>query len=189
MHDHSHPHLNEPNREGQSDFSPEETKALLGYMAHHNEHHAEELENIAFSVPGNEARQRLLNAAGMYEAANCELRDALELLELPSAFVSENTVINSSSHSHSHVHDPKEKKRQIVRLSRVIGHLEYVRRMLEDDEDCSNVLMQISAARSALSGLGKEIITDHMSHCISHAIEDGDSQMVDDFQKAILKYI
>ena len=64
----------------------------------------------------------------------------------------------SEHHSHSHVHDPKEKKRQINRLSRVIGHLEYVKKMIENDEDCAAVLMQISATKSALNGLGKEII-------------------------------
>lgn len=48
-------------------------------------------------------------------------------------------------HNHSHVHDPKEKRRQINRLSRVIGHLEYVKKMIENDEDCAAVLMQISA--------------------------------------------
>ena len=69
----------------------------------------------------------------------------------------------SEYHSHSHVHDPKEKKRQINRLSRVIGHLEYVKKMIENDEDCAAVLMQISATKSALNGLGKEIINEHFT--------------------------
>ncbi|MBO4330973.1 MAG: metal-sensitive transcriptional regulator, partial [Oscillospiraceae bacterium] len=64
------------------------------------------------------------------------------------------------SHVHGHYHDPEEKKRQPNRLSRVIGHLEYVRRMVENDEDCAEVLMQISAVRSALNGLGKQIINE-----------------------------
>lgn len=50
-------------------------------------------------------------------------------------------------HNHSHVHDPKEKRRQINRLSRVIGHLKYVKKMIENDEDCAAVLMQISATK------------------------------------------
>ena len=88
-----------------------------------------------------------------------------------------------------HVHDPMEKKRQINRLSRVIGHLEHVRKMLENDEDCSAVLIQLSAARSALGGLGKQIIKEHMSHCIYHAIEDGDTRAVEEFQDAIEKFM
>ena len=92
-------------------------------------------------------------------------------------------------HNHSHVHDPKEKRRQINRLSRVIGHLEYVKKMIENDEDCATVLMQISATRSALNGLGKEIINEHISHCIAHAVEEGDTEAIEEFQKAIQKYL
>ena len=88
-----------------------------------------------------------------------------------------------------HVHDPSEKKRQINRISRVIGHLEHVKKMLENDEDCAAVLIQLSAARSALGGLGKQIIKEHMSHCIYHAIEDGDTQAVEEFQNAIEKFM
>ena len=93
------------------------------------------------------------------------------------------------NHSHGHFHDPQEKKRQLNRLSRVIGHLQYVKRMIENDEDCSSVLMQISASKSALNGLGKEIINEHLTHCIAHAIEDGDTRAVEEFQIAIEKFI
>lgn len=92
-------------------------------------------------------------------------------------------------HRHSHVHDPKAKKRQINRLSRVIGHLEHIKKMIENDEDCAAVLMQISATRSALNGLGKEIINEHISHCITHAVEEGDAEAIEEFKKAIQKYL
>ncbi len=90
---------------------------------------------------------------------------------------------------HSHHHDPEEKKRQLNRISRAIGHLNHVKKMIENDEDCANVLTQLSAVNSALRGLGKEIINEHMSHCITHAIEDGDMEAVEDFQKAVQKFI
>lgn len=92
-------------------------------------------------------------------------------------------------HNHSHVHDPKEKRRQINRLSRVIGHLKYVKKMIENDEDCAAVLMQISATKSALNGLGKEIINEHISHCITHAVEEGDTEAIEEFKKAIQRYL
>lgn len=95
----------------------------------------------------------------------------------------------SEHHSHSHVHDPKEKKHQINRLSRVIGPLEYVKKMIENDEDCAAVLMQISATKSALNGLGKEIINEHISHCITHAVEEGDTEAIEEFKKAIQRYL
>ena len=92
-------------------------------------------------------------------------------------------------HGHAHVHDPKEKRRQINRLSRVIGHLEYVKKVIENDEDCAAVLMQISATKSALNGLGKEIINEHISHCIAHAVEEGDTEAIEEFKKAIQRYL
>jgi len=92
-------------------------------------------------------------------------------------------------HSHpAHHHSPEEKKRQLNRISRVIGHLQHVKRMIEEDEDCADVLVQLSATRSAITGLGKEIINEHISHCITHAIEDGDTAAIEEFQKAIEKF-
>lgn len=96
---------------------------------------------------------------------------------------------NENNHIHGHAHDPKEKRRQINRLSRVIGHLEYIKRMIADDEDCAAVLMQIAATRSALNGLGKEIINEHISHCIAHAVELGDTEAIEEFKLAIQKYL
>ena len=88
-----------------------------------------------------------------------------------------------------HAHDPREKKRQINRLSRIIGHLECVKRMLERDESCTSVLMQISAAKSALNGLGKQIINEHISECISSAMDDGDTEAIEEFKQAIQRYL
>ena len=92
-------------------------------------------------------------------------------------------------HKHSHHHDPAEKKRQLNRISRVIGHLEYVKRMIEEDVDCAEVLIQISASKSALNGLGKEIINEHVTHCITHALEDNDTEALKEFQTAIEKFL
>ena len=98
-------------------------------------------------------------------------------------------MAGNETHSPGHYHDPEEKKRQLNRLARIIGHLQHVKKMIEADEDCSEVLIQISATKSALNGLGKEIINEHMTHCIVHAIEDGDMTLVEEFQKAIQRYL
>ena len=91
-------------------------------------------------------------------------------------------------HGYAHFHSPEEKKRQLNRLSRVIGHLQHVKKMIEADEDCADVLNQLSATRSAITGLGKEIMNEHIRHCISHALEEGDMEAVEEFQKAIEKF-
>ena len=92
-------------------------------------------------------------------------------------------------HTHYHTHDPEEKKRQMNRISRVVGHLEHVKKMIDTDEDCAQILIQLSAIRSALNGLGKEIIKEHLAHCITLAIEDGNMEAVEDFEKALQQYL
>lgn len=92
-------------------------------------------------------------------------------------------------HNHSHYHSPEEKKKQLNRLSKAIGHLQHVKVMMENDEDCADVLMQLTAVNAALKNLGKEIINEHMTHCIVHAIEDGDMKEVEEFREAIKKFI
>lgn len=90
---------------------------------------------------------------------------------------------------HGHYHDPVEKKKQLNRIAKAIGHLQHVKMMMERDDDCAEILMQLSAVNSALRNLGKEIINEHMTHCIVHAIEDGDTKAVEDFQKAVKKFV
>ncbi|MBQ1681304.1 MULTISPECIES: metal-sensing transcriptional repressor [Agathobacter] len=90
---------------------------------------------------------------------------------------------------HGHYHSPEEKKKQLNRLAKATGHLAHVRAMIENDEDCAEVLIQLAAVNSALRNLGKEIINEHMTHCIIHAIEDGDTTAVEEFQKAVKKFI
>ena len=99
------------------------------------------------------------------------------------------THTHEMTKEHGHYHAPEEKKRQLNRLAKAIGHLRHVQLMIERDEDCADVLIQLSAVNAALKNLGKEIINEHMTHCIKHAIEDGDTAAVEEFQKAVQKLI
>lgn len=92
-------------------------------------------------------------------------------------------------HGHHHVHSAEEKKAVLNRLSRAIGHLESVRRMVERDEDCTEVLIQLSAVRNAINNTGKVIIKNHISHCIVEAIEQDDLQAVEALNHAIDHFI
>ena len=99
------------------------------------------------------------------------------------------THTHEVTHEHGHYHSPEEKKKQLNRLAKATGHLNHVRTMIENDEDCAQVLIQLAAVNSALRSLGKEIINEHMSHCIYHAIEYGDMTAVEEFQEAVKKFI
>ncbi len=88
---------------------------------------------------------------------------------------------------HGHVH---ENTRAVLnRLSRAIGHLQSVKRMVEEGRDCSEVLVQIAAVRSAIDNTGKIILQDHLKHCIIDAAQEGDLQAIDDLCQAIDKYM
>jgi DNA-binding FrmR family transcriptional regulator len=90
-------------------------------------------------------------------------------------------------HSHGHVHE--NQKAVVNRLARAIGHLEKVKRMVEMDVDCAEVLVQLAAVRGALNNTAKIILKDHIEHCVVHAVEEGDEKAVADLAAAIDKFI
>lgn len=75
-----HPHGHEHARPDGEIAPAERTKALLGYMIDHNEHHAEELAELLDGLEGG-ARKKLLEAIGGFEVANVQLREVLTMLE------------------------------------------------------------------------------------------------------------
>ena len=93
------------------------------------------------------------------------------------------------AHGHHHVHSEEEKKAVVNRLSRAIGHLEKVKRMVMNDEDCSDVLIQLAAVRSALNSTGKVILTNHIDHCITEAVQENDMETIAKLEEAINKFI
>lgn len=93
------------------------------------------------------------------------------------------------SHEHTHAHSHEHTKSVINRISRAIGHLESIKKMVESGRDCSEVLIQLSAVKAAINNTGKIILQDHIEHCIVDAIEHDDKEAIADLQKAIDKFI
>ena len=96
---------------------------------------------------------------------------------------------HTEAHSHSHPHVHESKKNVVNRLARAIGHLDKVKRMVEDDCDCAEVLIQIAAVRAAIENTGKVILQDHIQHCIVDAVEEGDDQAIASLCAAIDKFM
>ena len=94
---------------------------------------------------------------------------------------------HDAAHNHAHTHE--HTKAVLNRLSKAIGHLQSVRRMVEEGRDCSEVLIQIAAVRSAIDNTGKLILQDHLKHCIVEAAAEGDQKAIDDLCNAIDKYM
>jgi len=89
---------------------------------------------------------------------------------------------------HNH-HDEAHMKAIVNRMSRAIGHFEAVKRMVENDEDCTDVLIQLSAVKSAVNNIGKEILKEHLTHCVVEAVNTGDDEAVRMLNTAIDKFM
>lgn len=90
---------------------------------------------------------------------------------------------------HDHVHSHAHTKAVVNRLSRAIGHLESIKRMVENGRDCSEVLIQLSAVKSAINNTGKIILQDHIEHCIVDAVEHGDRDAIKELERAIDRFM
>lgn len=87
------------------------------------------------------------------------------------------------------MHEHKETKAVLNRMSRAIGHLNAVKKMIEDGRDCSEVLIQLSAVRSEITNVGKVILKDHIDHCIVDAVKENDGEALDNLKCAIDKLL
>ena len=99
--------------------------------------------------------------------------------------VLEDGTVVTHTHTHSHEHT----KAVLNRLSRAIGHLESIKKMVENGRDCSEVLIQLSAVKAAINNTGKVILQDHIQHCLVDAIESGDRKEIEELNKAIDRFI
>ena len=112
---------------------------------------------------------------------------AQNLAELEHARLHAEGIPHSHSHTHTHTHEST--KAVLNRLSRAIGHLESIRKMVESGRDCSEVLIQLSAVKAAINITGKVILHDHIQHCLVDAIETGDMEAIAELNKAIDTFI
>lgn len=90
---------------------------------------------------------------------------------------------------HGHNHSHTNTKAVLDRLAKATGHLNSVRKMVENGRDCTEVIVQLAAVRSAINGICQLILQDHIDHCIVEAVETGDAQAIEELNKAINQLI
>lgn len=119
---------------------------------------------------------------------------------LPHQHVLENGEIIKHTHVQEHIHKDNQyvqehththqnTKAVLNRLSKVIGHLESIKRMVENGRDCSEVLVQLAAVKSAINSTGKVILKDHIEHCIVEAVREQDMGAIEELNKAIDRFM
>lgn len=88
--------------------------------------------------------------------------------------------------------EPADKRRMLTRLKRIEGQVAAIRRMVDDDTYCVDVLVQIAAARGALGKAGTVLLGSHVEHCVRDAFEHGDAEerqaKVDELMDVFARY-
>ncbi len=106
-----------------------------------------------------------------------------DLNELPHPIVPAGEM-HSDQHEHAH------KQKVLARLARIEGHVRAVKRMVEQDVSCPELLIQIAAIRSALNGAGRLILEDHVRGCLIDAARNGEFEAAfKDLQNSLDKFI
>lgn len=80
-------------------------------------------------------------------------------------------------------HTPRsdEQRRQLEnRLNRIVGQLNGIRKMLDEDRYCGDILTQIAAAESALQSMGYIILKEHMETCVTEGVRAGDTEIMNE---------
>ncbi len=67
------------------------------------------------------------------------------------------------------------KSARLKRLSRIEGQVRGLARMVEEDRYCIDIVTQIAAVRAALRRVEEDVLRDHISHCVAHAMQSGDA--------------
>lgn len=75
------------------------------------------------------------------------------------------------------------------RLKKIVGQVQAIDRLIDEDVPCEDVLSQINAAKSALHKAGQLVLEGHIRHCVRDGIEQGDAdKTIEQFAKAVERF-
>jgi len=84
----------------------------------------------------------------------------------------------------------KHRKKVIDRLSRIEGHVRGIKKMVDEDRDCPDLLHQLAAVKAAINKTGELILEDHIESCMINAVKEGNTdEYIKELKEAISKLI
>ncbi len=92
-------------------------------------------------------------------------------------------------HEHGHSHSPNFSKKTSNRLAKAMGHLDKVKRMVEEERDCLEVMTQLLAVRAAIDSTGRYILKEHITHCVADAAREGNLEVIEELKDLIDSYL
>ena len=85
------------------------------------------------------------------------------------------------------VRDEKEYKDLIHRLNRVEGQIRGIKKMLENDAYCNDILIQSAAVSAAVNAFNRELLSNHIHSCVVRDIREGNDEVVDELMGTLQK--
>lgn len=83
--------------------------------------------------------------------------------------------------------DDEEQKKLINRLNRIEGQIRGIKRMVEGDAYCTDIITQVAAANAALNAFNKQLLSEHIRTCVAQDIKDGKEETVEDLLSTLQK--
>ena len=121
------------------------------------------------------------------ESARALVESAGEDKESTQTVADERKSPESACCCRTKVRTEKEQKDLINRLSRIEGQVRGIRRMLEEDAYCIDIINQVAAANAALNSFTKVILANHIHTCVTEDVQAGNSEKVDELVKTLQK--
>ena len=88
--------------------------------------------------------------------------------------------------------DPDIKAANLRRLRRIEGQIRGLRKMVEEERYCGDIITQVASVQEALRGVGRELMRNHLKHCATAAIKQGDAKaeaMYDELLELVYKHL
>ena len=98
----------------------------------------------------------------------------------------DNTNMENCCHKTKERSD-KEYRNLINRLSRIEGQIRGIKKMVEEDAYCIDILVQVAAANAALNSFNKVLLGEHIKTCVANDIRDGKDETIDELVTTLQK--
>ena len=76
--------------------------------------------------------------------------------------------------------DEAQKKALLNRLNRIEGQIRGIKKMIEEDAYCNDILVQSAAAGAALNAFSKNLLSAHIHTCVARDIREGKDEVIDE---------
>lgn len=86
------------------------------------------------------------------------------------------------------IRNEEEKKKLNSRINRIIGQLEGIKRMVDDDRYCGDILIQLSASDKAIKSLASIVLDNHMHSCVLNSVKEGDTTKIDEIVELFRRF-